>query len=91
MEELNQPPPQDSLTNTVTTDPESNSKNNNNGENKVQNPWRLLMSLNRQQKITFIAAFLGWTLDAFDYFIVVLVIPDIAREFHMKPSDIAGR
>ncbi len=37
----------------------------------------------------FIASFLGWTLDAFDFFVLVFVIPAIAREFHRPISDIA--
>src|SRR5271166_3425734 len=37
----------------------------------------------------FIASFLGWTLDAFDFFVLVFVIPVIAREFHRPISDIA--
>jgi len=27
------------------------------------------------------ASFLGWTLDAFDFFLLTFVIPDIAKEF----------
>jgi SHS family lactate transporter-like MFS transporter len=67
---------------------ESNSKNE---ENRIQSPWKLLTSLNSQQKITFAAAFLGWTLDAFDFFTVILSVPHIAKEFNMEPSDITGR
>jgi len=37
----------------------------------------------------FIAAFLGWTLDAFDFFVLIFVIPAVAREFHRPISDIA--
>jgi len=37
----------------------------------------------------FIASFLGWTLDAFDFFVLVFVIPVIAREFHRPISDVA--
>ncbi|MGI3782438.1 MAG: MFS transporter [Janthinobacterium lividum] len=37
--------------------------------------------LTGDQRSAFLAAFLGWTMDAFDYFIVVLVYADIAREF----------
>ncbi len=37
----------------------------------------------------FVAAFLGWTLDAFDFFVLVFVIPVIAREFHRPISDVA--
>lgn len=29
-----------------------------------------------------LACFLGWTIDAFDFFILVFVVPDIAREFN---------
>src|ERR1700719_3987286 len=35
----------------------------------------------RQQKTVVIAAFLGWTLDAFDFFLLVFVLKDIAVEF----------
>ncbi len=37
--------------------------------------------LTRDQRNSFVAAFLGWTMDAFDYFLVVLVYADIAKEF----------
>jgi SHS family lactate transporter-like MFS transporter len=37
----------------------------------------------------FIASFLGWTLDAFDFFVLVFVIPAIAKEFHRPISDVA--
>jgi len=35
----------------------------------------------RQQKLVVAAAFLGWTLDAFDFFLLVFVLKDIAQEF----------
>jgi SHS family lactate transporter-like MFS transporter len=35
----------------------------------------------RQQKFTVAAAFMGWTLDAFDFFLMVFVLKDIAGEF----------
>jgi SHS family lactate transporter-like MFS transporter len=35
------------------------------------------------------AAFLGWTLDAFDFFVLVFVLPAIAREFHRSVADVA--
>ncbi|HEY1440220.1 MAG TPA: MFS transporter, partial [Mycobacterium sp.] len=38
--------------------------------------------LTADQRNSFIAALLGWTMDAFDYFIVVLVYADIAKTFH---------
>ncbi|MFI6074527.1 MFS transporter [Actinoplanes sp. NPDC051343] len=37
--------------------------------------------LRPDQRNAFLAAFLGWTMDAFDYFIVVLVYAEIARDF----------
>ena len=40
--------------------------------------WR---SLNRDQRNAFLAAFFGWALDAFDYFLVVFVINDVGKEF----------
>jgi SHS family lactate transporter-like MFS transporter len=36
--------------------------------------------LNSDQRNSFIAAVLGWTMDSFDYFIVVFVISDIAKD-----------
>ena len=35
------------------------------------------------------AGFLGWTLDAFDFFLVVLTLTAIAKEFHRPDKDIA--
>jgi len=32
---------------------------------------------------------LGWTMDAFDYFIVVLVYGDIAETFHVSKTEVA--
>src|SRR3954447_174135 len=37
--------------------------------------------LRPEQRNAFLAAFLGWTMDAFDYFIVVLVYAEIAKDF----------
>ena len=31
------------------------------------------------------AGFLGWTLDAFDFFLVVIAMPRIAADFHVTP------
>jgi MFS transporter, SHS family, lactate transporter len=38
---------------------------------------------------TLVASFLGWTLDAFDFFVLVFVLPRIAAEFHKSVADIA--
>ncbi len=39
-------------------------------------------TFNRQQRNAFIASFLGWTLDAFDFFLMVFVLRAVAAEFH---------
>ena len=44
--------------------------------------------LTRVQRNTFIACFLGWSLDAFDFFILVFCVSALADQFHMKPSEI---
>ena len=41
------------------------------------------------QRNSFIAAMLGWTMDAFDYFIVVFVYADIAKTFHISKTEVA--
>jgi MFS transporter, SHS family, lactate transporter len=43
----------------------------------------------RDQRNALIASFLGWTLDAFDYFIVVMVLTEIAREFGRSDAEMA--
>jgi SHS family lactate transporter-like MFS transporter len=40
------------------------------------------------QTRTFIAAFLGWTLDAFDFFLLTFVLTNIALDFHKTVADI---
>ena len=45
-----------------------------------------LRALNGPQRAAFTASLLGWALDAFDYFLLVFVLTDIAKEFH---ADIA--
>jgi SHS family lactate transporter-like MFS transporter len=36
-----------------------------------------------------LAGFLGWTLDAFDFFIVVMTLTAIAKEFHRSDAEVA--
>jgi len=36
-----------------------------------------------------VASFLGWTLDAFDFFILVFVLPSVARDFGQSIPDLA--
>jgi MFS transporter, SHS family, lactate transporter len=38
---------------------------------------------------TLFASFLGWTLDAFDFFVLVFVLPTVAKEFHRSVADLA--
>jgi MFS transporter, SHS family, lactate transporter len=45
--------------------------------------------LTGDQRNSFIAAMLGWTMDAFDYFIVVFVYADIAKTFHISKAEVA--
>src|ERR1700722_4409517 len=45
--------------------------------------------LTADQRNSFIEAHLGWTMDAFDYFIVVLVYADIAATFHISKTEVA--
>src|SRR6266513_2970002 len=42
---------------------------------------RLFRSLSRAQRNTFIACFLGWTLDALDFFLLTFVLGPIAHNF----------
>src|SRR5439155_1454259 len=41
------------------------------------------------QRATVVAGFLGWTLDAFDFFLVVMTLTAIAKEFGRSDKDIA--
>ena len=42
-----------------------------------------------EQKHVVAASFLGWTLDAFDFFLMVFVLKDIAKEFGVGIPDVA--
>src|SRR5512136_3004656 len=41
------------------------------------------------QRNAVLAGFLGWTLDAFDFFILTLIIDDVAKTFGRTRPDIA--
>ncbi len=47
------------------------------------------MAWTREQRSVTIAAYLGWTLDAFDFFLMVFVLKDIAAEFHTDIPKVA--
>src|ERR1039458_9178484 len=50
-------------------------------------PFRQLSS---QQRHAFLAAFLGWTLDSLDFFLLIFCVKAIAGEFHTQPSAVMG-
>ncbi|CAB3774935.1 MFS transporter [Paraburkholderia humisilvae] len=47
------------------------------------------MSWTREQRNVTIAAYLGWTLDAFDFFLMVFILKDIAAEFNTGIPEVA--
>src|SRR6185312_10999148 len=58
-------------------------------------PWSSAMSwfaplrqLDVIQRHTVAASFLGWTLDAFDFFLLVFVLGDIADDFHVHKTEV---
>lgn len=46
-------------------------------------------SSKRTQHNAVLAGFLGWTLDAFDFFILTFILVDVAKDFHKSIPDIA--
>jgi len=46
--------------------------------------------LTREQRRVFLAAFLGWTLDSLDYFLLIFCVNAIASEFHRENSAVLG-
>ncbi|HMJ18236.1 MAG TPA: MFS transporter, partial [Gemmatimonadaceae bacterium] len=53
------------------------------------NPTSLAHAAPRGHRAAVIASFLGWTLDAFDFFLVVFALTAIAKEFHKSDAEIA--
>jgi SHS family lactate transporter-like MFS transporter len=51
--------------------------------------FRAFRALTWPQRHAFAACFLGWSLDAFDYFLLVFCVPAISGEFHAKTSAVA--
>jgi SHS family lactate transporter-like MFS transporter len=49
--------------------------------NQAVEAIRLFKLLDRNQRNTFVACFLGWALDAFDFFLLTFVIVPIAHDF----------
>src|ERR1700747_2710564 len=50
---------------------------------------RLFKSLDRDQRNTFVACFLGWALDAFDFFLLTFVIVPMAHDFGKSIADLS--
>lgn len=48
-----------------------------------------LRALTREQRHAFLACFLGWALDAFDFFILIFAVSAIAADFHAAVRDVA--
>ena len=48
-----------------------------------------LKRLTSRQRNAVITSFLGWTLDAFDFFIMVFIVSDIAGDFHATVKHVA--
>lgn len=46
-------------------------------------------SLSAMQRNTIVASFLGWTLDAFDFFLLVFVLPEVAQTFNVGVKEIS--
>ncbi len=51
-------------------------------------PIAALSGWTSEQKHVVAASFLGWALDAFDFFLMVFVLEDIAKEFHTDVTDV---
>ncbi|HEY5676494.1 MAG TPA: MFS transporter [Myxococcales bacterium] len=49
-----------------------------------------LRALDKNQRSAFVASFLGWALDAFDFFLLTFVMKDIAAEFKVPVSKVSA-
>src|SRR5213080_3875163 len=50
---------------------------------------RLFKSLDRNQRNTFLACFLGWALDAFDFFLLTFVLVPVGHDFGRTIPEVA--
>jgi len=51
--------------------------------------WQDLRGLTAKQRSVVVASYLGWTLDAFDFFLLVFVLKDIAAEFSTNITQVS--
>jgi MFS transporter, SHS family, lactate transporter len=59
------------------------------GQVLFRREWPLMLhGWTSQQKHVLAASFLGWSLDAFDYFLLVFVLKDIASEFNTEIANV---
>lgn len=54
------------------------------------NAWSMIRSLTPQQRTTFLGCFLGWTLDAFDFFLLTFVTTRVAADLHVGLPAVAS-
>ncbi|MCS6912026.1 MAG: MFS transporter [Myxococcales bacterium] len=52
--------------------------------------WRFWTEASRQQRAAFLAAWLGWILDAFDFTLFFLVMPEVGRELKLGLPALGG-
>jgi MFS transporter, SHS family, lactate transporter len=64
-------------------------ESNHNAEKSAESEGRTTMNLTGEQKKTIVAAFLGWMLDAFDFFLLTFLLKDIAKEFGVEVPAVA--
>jgi MFS transporter, SHS family, lactate transporter len=57
--------------------------------NQAVEAIRLFKLLDRNQRNTFLACFLGWALDAFDFFLLTFVIVQMANDFGTSIADLS--
>ena len=48
-----------------------------------------LRDLTSVQRNTFVAGFLGWTFDAFDFFVLVFILRPLAEEFGASVKELS--
>jgi len=51
--------------------------------------WSELGAMTSVQRKVVFASFLGWTLDAFDYFVLIVVMKHIAADFKVEVPSVA--
>src|SRR6201996_6795200 len=58
-------------------------------EREIANPVPWWKEPTKEQWYAWVAAWLGWTLDAFDFTIFLLIMLPIAQEFHVPLTEVA--